>query len=107
MSANHQIIEQNKQLVNTSIYAKNPIKSGFLAIILTAISWYQKTLSPDHGWGRLLFPHLGCKFYPSCSEYTKQSLEIHGIYQGLWLGVKRLARCHPFSKGGFDLVKQQ
>jgi putative membrane protein insertion efficiency factor len=45
-----------------------------------------------------------CRFYPSCSEYTRQAVEKYGPVRGLWMGVKRLARCHPFHAGGLDPV---
>lgn len=84
---------------------KKSIKSGFLKGFVSLIKVYQRTISPDHGWARFLYPKLGCKFYPSCSEYTKQAAEHYGVVQGLWLGFKRLGRCHPFSAGGFDPIK--
>ncbi len=43
-----------------------------------------------------------CRFYPTCSEYTKQAIEKYGFLKGGWLGVKRICRCHPFSEGGYD-----
>jgi len=46
-----------------------------------------------------------CRFYPTCSEYTKQAIEKYGVIKGLWLGVKRILRCHPFSEGGYDPLK--
>jgi putative membrane protein insertion efficiency factor len=52
-----------------------------------------------------LFGH-GCKFTPTCSEYTGQAIERFGIANGLWLGTKRFLRCHPFSKGNFDPVPE-
>jgi putative membrane protein insertion efficiency factor len=45
-----------------------------------------------------------CKFYPSCSHYAADALRIHGARRGTWLALRRLARCHPFSRGGVDLV---
>jgi putative membrane protein insertion efficiency factor len=45
-----------------------------------------------------------CRFYPTCSEYMRQAIEIHGPVQGVWLGMKRLGRCHPFHEGGCDPV---
>jgi putative membrane protein insertion efficiency factor len=60
------------------------------------IRLYQWTLSP------LLGPR--CRFYPSCSCYAHQAIERHGALAGAWLAAKRLARCHPFSAGGYDPV---
>jgi len=45
-----------------------------------------------------------CRFYPTCSEYMAQAMMRHGTWQGLWMGLKRIARCHPFAKGGHDPV---
>lgn len=73
-------------------------------LILLAIRGYQKTISPDHGWGRALFPGAGCHFYPSCSEYAYQSLERYGVLFGIVRAAKRLTRCHPWSSGGLDPV---
>ncbi len=75
-------------------------------IFIKILALYQRTLSPDHGWGRLLAPQAGCRYYPSCSEYTKQAIYEYGVGQGVYLGLKRLGRCHPFSSGGYDPIKQ-
>ncbi|MCW5933170.1 MAG: membrane protein insertion efficiency factor YidD [Fimbriimonadia bacterium] len=45
-----------------------------------------------------------CRFYPTCSEYMAQAILKHGVWKGGWMGLKRIARCHPFSKGGVDPV---
>ena len=45
-----------------------------------------------------------CKFYPSCSHYAAEAVRIHGARRGSWLALRRLSRCHPFTRGGVDLV---
>ncbi len=67
---------------------------GRLLILL--IRFYQTAISPMIG------PH--CRFYPTCSHYTIQAIERQGIFKGLYLGVRRLSRCHPWNPGGFDPV---
>ncbi|HLD00066.1 MAG TPA: membrane protein insertion efficiency factor YidD [Patescibacteria group bacterium] len=73
-------------------------------ILLLSIRFYQKTLSPDHGIFRFMFPHGYCRFYPTCSEYAHNAIHKHGARRGSILGVKRLLRCHPLSKPAVDLV---
>ncbi len=48
---------------------------------------------------------IKCKFYPTCSEYMKQAVLKYGIIKGGFLGIKRILKCNPFSKGGYDPVK--
>lgn len=57
----------------------------------------------------LVAPLLGtcCRFYPSCSEYALGCVEKHGVMKGLWLTLKRLAKCHPYHRGGVDLVPEK
>ena len=43
-----------------------------------------------------------CRYYPSCSRYTLQAIQTHGVVHGVWLGSRRLARCHPWAEGGID-----
>jgi len=50
--------------------------------------------------------HYNCKFYPSCSNYTKEAIEEYGALKGTFLGIKRIIRCNPFSKGGYDPLKK-
>ena len=45
-----------------------------------------------------------CKFYPSCSRYAAEAIQIHGARRGSWLALRRVSRCHPFTPGGVDLV---
>jgi putative membrane protein insertion efficiency factor len=47
-----------------------------------------------------------CKFYPSCSNYAATAMQLHGARHGSWLALRRLARCHPFTRGGVDLVPE-
>jgi len=74
-------------------------------LILKIIRLYQKTLSPDHGFGRIFNRTVGCRFYPSCSQYVYEAVEKRGVIKGLFLGVWRILRCNPWSKGGYDPVK--
>ena len=62
--------------------------------LLFAIRAYQLLLSPFLG--------QSCRFSPSCSHYTAASIEAHGALRGSWLGLRRIARCHPFHPGGYD-----
>lgn len=73
-------------------------------IVIGAIRVYQRTLSPDHGLLKPLFPYGACRYSPTCSEYTAQAVEKHGITCGLLQGLQRIARCHPWAKGGYDPV---
>ena len=50
--------------------------------------------------------HKACKYYPTCSEYMVEAIEFHGLFKGILLGIWRLLRCNPFSKGGYDPVKK-
>jgi uncharacterized protein len=58
------------------------------------------------GYKRLISPLLpsACRFYPSCSQYMREAVEMHGARKGVWMGLKRLCRCHPFHSGGTDPV---
>lgn len=63
-------------------------------LFLTLIKIYQKFISP-------IFPGK-CRFYPTCSTYTYQAIEEYGCIKGIYLGIKRISKCHPFNEGGYD-----
>ena len=69
-------------------------------IFISVINGYQKHIS---SWLNTKGVH--CKYYPSCSEYTKQAIEKYGVVKGSIIGIKRILRCNPFSKGGYDPLK--
>ena len=72
--------------------------------IVSLISLYQATLSPDHGWFKYRHPHGFCRHYPSCSEYTKQAVNKFGAIKGSFLGLKRVIRCNPWAESRVDLI---
>lgn len=77
--------------------------SHFLSkLSIKIIEIYQKTVSPNHSFIGQFFPKMGCKYYPSCSEYTKQAIKQYGVVKGGGLGVARILKCNPTSRGGFD-----
>jgi len=68
----------------------NPIKW----LLLNLIKGYRLFISPLLG--------RSCRFYPTCSSYSLQAIERYGVLKGLWLSLKRIARCHPYHPGGYD-----
>ncbi len=71
-----------------------PVHAAVLLIKL-----YQKIISPCLG--------QRCRFHPSCSHYCIDALNEHGMVHGLWLGIKRICKCHPLHPGGFDPVPKR
>jgi len=67
-------------------------KIGKLMVI-----FYQRTISP--------YLSSSCRFYPTCSQYTLEAIDKYGLGKGIFLGIKRISRCHPFNSGGYDPVK--
>jgi putative membrane protein insertion efficiency factor len=65
-------------------------------LALGLIRLYQQTISA------VLPP--SCRFSPSCSHYTYEAIARYGVLKGVWLGIGRLSRCHPFHEGGYDPV---
>lgn len=64
-------------------------------LLLKILLFYKKYISYGHN----------CRFVPTCSEYTYEAIDKYGVIKGVFLGVKRVLKCNPWSKGGVDLVK--
>jgi len=65
--------------------------------IIGVIAFYQKHISP--------YKKPCCRFYPTCSEYSRQAVEKYGAVKGSFLAAKRILKCHPFHEGGYDPLK--
>ena len=65
--------------------------------VITSLRLYKRFVSP-------LLPSA-CRFSPTCSEYMIEAVDKYGALQGVWLGLRRLLRCHPLHAGGFDPVR--
>lgn len=65
-------------------------------IMIALVRGYQRFVSP-------LFPP-SCRYYPTCSSYMIQAIQVHGAFKGLLMGTARILRCHPFVRGGIDYV---
>ena len=65
--------------------------------LIKLIEFYKSQISPVLG--------AHCKYEPTCSEYTKQAIEKYGALKGSFLGIKRIIKCNPFVKGGYDPLK--
>lgn len=66
-------------------------------ILIKMIKFYRNYISP--------LKRPSCRFYPTCSMYAIEAIEKYGALKGLFMSVKRILRCNPFSKGGYDPVK--
>ncbi len=66
---------------------------------LWAIGLYKRWLSPLLG--------QNCRYQPTCSTYAAEAIDRFGLAKGVWLGVRRLGRCHPFREGGYDPVPER
>ena len=65
-------------------------------VLTSLIRFYQYAVSPLLG--------SNCRFYPSCSCYAHEAVNVHGALRGSWLSVRRILRCHPWHPGGYDPV---
>ncbi len=66
-------------------------------LLIAGLRLYKRWISP-------LLPSA-CRFHPTCSDYMTEAVRKHGAVRGVWLGLKRLCKCHPFHEGGFDPVR--
>lgn len=66
-------------------------------LLLGIIRFYQRFLSPMKGGPT-------CRFHPTCSQYAYEAVDKHGAVRGVYMGVRRVLRCHPFHPGGYDPV---
>ena len=84
--------------------AKQPIPLGILSTpCWLLVRFYQIVISPIIH----LIPNSGCRFYPTCSEYTLQAISRHGAIKGIIMGFCRILRCNPFCEGGLDYVPKK
>lgn len=74
--------------------------SIFQRLVLAPIWLYQRFISP-------LKPKPTCRFHPNCSAYAAEAIREHGVIYGMYLGVRRILKCHPFHPGGFDPVPKR
>ena len=73
-------------------------------LLLALLRFYKGWISPAL---HAMNPGQGCKFLPTCSEYAAEAIALYGPGRGMWLALRRLARCHPFGRGGFDPVPRK
>ena len=83
----------------------NLIRALLTNFQISVIKLYQKTLSLDHGFLGQLTGQKVCRFHPTCSDYAIEAIKKYGPIKGLWLAVKRVARCNPWNQGGYDPLK--
>lgn len=77
---------------NRALYLLRTMK----ILLIALIDAYRYLLSPFFG--------TQCRFYPTCSAYAREAMELHGALKGTWLTIKRIGKCHPWHEGGIDNV---
>lgn len=94
------------QMKLTKHFAKLTYIDFFLRkIIILIIKIYQRTLSFDHGFLSVYYPHGYCRFRPTCSDYAILAIEKQGLIKGGLKAAWRILRCNPWNKGGYDPLK--
>ena len=93
----------SSKLITTPFSADESVRAQGLVpgrpgvrLVLALLRGYKILISP-------LFTGC-CRFHPSCADYTAEAVTMHGAVRGVWLGMRRLVRCHPFGGHGFDPV---
>ena len=72
------------------------LQKFFIIILIKLIRFYQVAISPWLG--------KNCRYQPTCSQYMLEALKVHGLYKGVFLGIKRILSCHPWGGSGYDPV---
>ena len=67
-------------------------------LMIWMLKGYKLAISPWFG--------VACRYHPTCSAYAEEAIRLHGPVRGVWLGVRRMARCHPWGGSGYDPVPQ-
>jgi len=80
--------------INSQLCVMNPLHQCLRYLLIATVRFYQRAISPLLG--------SNCRFSPTCSQYMIEAIEKYGAVCGVWKGIKRIGRCHPFHKGGYD-----
>ncbi|MMZ49850.1 putative membrane protein insertion efficiency factor [compost metagenome] len=88
--------DSDRRAVTLTATGATEMKITTRRVVQAPIKFYRSYISP-------LKPAT-CRFYPTCSAYALEAVEVHGALKGSWLATKRIAKCHPFHPGGVDLV---